>query len=201
MVCVSVWCVCVCLRVVSLCVCVCVCVCVYSFSSLQCFAVRSLGWVEMAEDDLAPGKSSVAVNNCIRQLSYSKNDIRDTVGIWGEVCVCVCVCVFAFVCARWSAAAHIQCVNVCSRGGGVQPTPPSTFMVSSISPQLPDISYAGSTPHTHLHSKGGAAVSLMAASPLAAMLQQARGNNQGLVEKMHAILSEILLEDEDFQHH
>ncbi|KAJ3614968.1 hypothetical protein NHX12_018537, partial [Muraenolepis orangiensis] len=44
----------------------------------KCFAVRSLGWVEMAEDDLAPGKSSVAVNNCIRQLSYSKNDIRDT---------------------------------------------------------------------------------------------------------------------------
>lgn len=52
---------------------------------VQCFAVRSLGWVEMAEEDLAPGKSSVAVNNCIRQLSYCKNDIRDTVGIWGEV--------------------------------------------------------------------------------------------------------------------
>ncbi|MED6259321.1 hypothetical protein ATANTOWER_020862 [Ataeniobius toweri] len=51
----------------------------------KCFAVRSLGWVEMAEEDLAPGKSSVAVNNCIRQLSYCKNDIRDTVGIWGEV--------------------------------------------------------------------------------------------------------------------
>ncbi|XP_029444774.1 amyloid-beta A4 precursor protein-binding family B member 2 isoform X3 [Rhinatrema bivittatum] len=50
----------------------------------KCFAVRSLGWVEMAEEDLAPGKSSFAVNNCIRQLSYSKNDIRDTVGIWGE---------------------------------------------------------------------------------------------------------------------
>ncbi|KAM4810144.1 amyloid beta precursor protein binding family B member 2 [Rhinophrynus dorsalis] len=50
----------------------------------KCFAVRSLGWVEMAEEDLSPGKSSVAVNNCIRQLSYSKNDIRDTVGIWGE---------------------------------------------------------------------------------------------------------------------
>ncbi|NXP88064.1 APBB2 protein, partial [Passerina amoena] len=50
----------------------------------ECFAVRSLGWVEMAEEDLAPGKSSVAVNNCIRQLSYCKNDIRDTVGIWGE---------------------------------------------------------------------------------------------------------------------
>lgn len=59
---------------------------------VQSFAVRSLGWVEMAEEDLAPGKSSVAVNNCIRQLSYCKNDIRDTVGIWGEVCdrtVCV----------------------------------------------------------------------------------------------------------------
>lgn len=56
--------------------------CVHFF---QCFAVRSLGWVEMAEEDLAPGKSSVAVNNCIRQLSYCKNDIRDTVGIWGEV--------------------------------------------------------------------------------------------------------------------
>lgn len=50
--------------------------------------MRSLGWVEMAEEDLAPGKSSVAVNNCIRQLSYCKNDIRDTVGIWGEVRTC-----------------------------------------------------------------------------------------------------------------
>uniref|UniRef100_A0A8C6T020 Amyloid beta (A4) precursor protein-binding, family B, member 2b n=1 Tax=Neogobius melanostomus TaxID=47308 RepID=A0A8C6T020_9GOBI len=53
-------------------------------TEVKCFAVRSLGWVEMAEEDLAPGKSSVAVNNCIRQLSYCKNDIRDTVGIWGE---------------------------------------------------------------------------------------------------------------------
>ncbi|XP_019899272.2 amyloid-beta A4 precursor protein-binding family B member 2 isoform X1 [Esox lucius] len=50
----------------------------------KCFAVRSLGWVEMAEEDLSPGKSSVAVNNCIRQLSYCKNDIRDSIGIWGE---------------------------------------------------------------------------------------------------------------------
>lgn len=61
------------------------CLCLISVCLLQCFAVRSLGWVEMAEEDLAPGKSSVAVNNCIRQLSYCKNDIRDTVGIWGEV--------------------------------------------------------------------------------------------------------------------
>ncbi|XP_019646801.1 PREDICTED: amyloid beta A4 precursor protein-binding family B member 2-like [Branchiostoma belcheri] len=50
----------------------------------KCYAVRSLGWVEMAEEDLAPGRSSMAVNNCIRQLSYRKTDIRDTAGIWGE---------------------------------------------------------------------------------------------------------------------
>ncbi|XP_033632162.1 amyloid-beta A4 precursor protein-binding family B member 2-like isoform X2 [Asterias rubens] len=48
------------------------------------FHVRSLGWVEMEDSDLSPGKSSLAVNNCIRQLSYRKNDIRDTAGIWGE---------------------------------------------------------------------------------------------------------------------
>ncbi|KAK7882287.1 hypothetical protein WMY93_028461 [Mugilogobius chulae] len=52
--------------------------------SSGCFAVRSLGWVEMSEEDLTPGKSSVAVNNCIRQLSYHKNNIHDTAGIWGE---------------------------------------------------------------------------------------------------------------------
>ncbi|XP_071950998.1 amyloid beta precursor protein binding family B member 2-like isoform X2 [Antedon mediterranea] len=48
------------------------------------FHVRSLGWVEMNDSDLSPGKSSLAVNNCIRQLSYRKNDIRDSAGIWGE---------------------------------------------------------------------------------------------------------------------
>ncbi|NWU89676.1 APBB3 protein, partial [Upupa epops] len=39
----------------------------------KCFAVRSLGWVEIPEEDLAPGKSSIAVNNCIQQLSNSKS--------------------------------------------------------------------------------------------------------------------------------
>ncbi|XP_019905756.1 amyloid-beta A4 precursor protein-binding family B member 1 isoform X1 [Esox lucius] len=48
------------------------------------FAVRSLGWVEMCEEDMAPGRSSVAVNNCIRQLSYHKHNLHDTAGIWGE---------------------------------------------------------------------------------------------------------------------
>uniref|UniRef100_A0A8C4UZ10 Uncharacterized protein n=1 Tax=Falco tinnunculus TaxID=100819 RepID=A0A8C4UZ10_FALTI len=38
----------------------------------MCFAVRLLGSVEIPEEDLAPGKSSIAVNNCIQQLSNSK---------------------------------------------------------------------------------------------------------------------------------
>ncbi|XP_028713991.1 amyloid-beta A4 precursor protein-binding family B member 1 isoform X1 [Peromyscus leucopus] len=52
---------------------------------IKCFAVRSLGWVEMTEEELAPGRSSVAVNNCIRQLSYHKNNLHDPMsGGWGE---------------------------------------------------------------------------------------------------------------------
>ncbi|XP_069748412.1 amyloid beta precursor protein binding family B member 2 isoform X2 [Narcine bancroftii] len=50
----------------------------------KCFAVQSLGWVEMLEEDLAPGKSSIAVNNCIRQLSYHKSNLHDGAGTWGE---------------------------------------------------------------------------------------------------------------------
>ncbi|XP_059422894.1 amyloid beta precursor protein binding family B member 1-like isoform X4 [Carassius carassius] len=50
----------------------------------KCFAVRSLGWVEISEEEMAPGRSSVAVNNCIRQLSYQKHNLDDTAGIWGE---------------------------------------------------------------------------------------------------------------------
>ncbi|GAB0181112.1 amyloid-beta A4 precursor protein-binding family B member 1 [Grus japonensis] len=45
------------------------------------FAVRSLGWVEMSEDELAPGRSSIAVNNCIRQLSLHQHGPP---GTWGE---------------------------------------------------------------------------------------------------------------------
>ncbi|XP_061901982.1 amyloid beta precursor protein binding family B member 2 [Entelurus aequoreus] len=48
------------------------------------FPVRSLGWVEMAEQDLCEGRSSVAVHQCIRQLSYCRRDIRDSAGVWGE---------------------------------------------------------------------------------------------------------------------
>uniref|UniRef100_A0A8C1Q0P1 Amyloid-beta A4 precursor protein-binding family B member 3 n=1 Tax=Cyprinus carpio TaxID=7962 RepID=A0A8C1Q0P1_CYPCA len=52
--------------------------------SPTCFAVRSLGWVEIPEEELTPGKSSLAVNNCIQQLSHSKAEGRDAVGAWGE---------------------------------------------------------------------------------------------------------------------
>lgn len=47
--------------------------------------MRSLGWMEMAEQDLCEGRSSVAVHHCIRQLSYCRRDIRDSAGVWGEV--------------------------------------------------------------------------------------------------------------------
>lgn len=59
---------------------------VTSFSlSCQCFAVRSLGWVEVPEEDLAPGKSSIAVNNCIQQLAQTRNRSQPHDGAWGEV--------------------------------------------------------------------------------------------------------------------
>lgn len=39
----------------------------------------------MTEEELAPGRSSVAVN-IIRQLSYHKNNLHDPMsGGWGEV--------------------------------------------------------------------------------------------------------------------
>ncbi|KAK7120036.1 hypothetical protein R3I94_020155 [Phoxinus phoxinus] len=57
---------------------------VSSAEGAKCFAVRSLGWVEISEEEMAPGRSSVAVNNCIRQLSYQKHNLDDTAGIWGE---------------------------------------------------------------------------------------------------------------------
>ena len=49
------------------------------------FAVRSLGWVIIAEDDLTPERSSKAVNKCIMDLSLGRHDINDTVGRWGDV--------------------------------------------------------------------------------------------------------------------
>ncbi|XP_042316192.1 amyloid-beta A4 precursor protein-binding family B member 1 isoform X2 [Sceloporus undulatus] len=47
----------------------------------KCFLVRSLGWVEMTEEELALGRSSAAVNGCIRQLSGEGSHSR---GNWLE---------------------------------------------------------------------------------------------------------------------
>lgn len=56
------------------------------------FAVRSLGWVEIAEEDLTPERSSKAVNKCILDLSFGKNDLLDVVGRWGDVSFALCNC-------------------------------------------------------------------------------------------------------------
>ncbi|XP_026556723.1 amyloid-beta A4 precursor protein-binding family B member 3 [Pseudonaja textilis] len=53
-------------------------------SDSKCFVVRSLGWVEIPEEDLAPGKSSIAVNNCIQQLSQSNCGNFGPADRWGE---------------------------------------------------------------------------------------------------------------------
>ncbi|XP_070773954.1 amyloid-beta A4 precursor protein-binding family B member 3 [Enoplosus armatus] len=51
----------------------------------KCFAVRSLGWLEVEEEDLSPGRSSLAVSNVIQQLSHcSSSEQRDRQGAWGE---------------------------------------------------------------------------------------------------------------------
>jgi len=94
---------------VCVCVCVCVCgVCVFVLCSKLVsddgaskeyevlsadvtssypirFAVRSLGWVPIAEDQLTQENSSRAVNQCIVSLSSGLRDINDVVGKWGDV--------------------------------------------------------------------------------------------------------------------
>ena len=57
------------------------------------FAVRSLGWVRIAEEDLTPERSSKAVNKCIVDLSLGRNDINDVVGRWGDVSTTFTHCV------------------------------------------------------------------------------------------------------------
>jgi len=49
------------------------------------FAVRSLGWVPIAEEQLTQENSSRAVNQCIVSLSSGLRDINDVVGKWGDV--------------------------------------------------------------------------------------------------------------------
>ena len=62
------------------------------------FSVRSLGWVEIAEEDLTPERSSKAVNRCIVDLSLGRNDLLDVVGRWGEVKIISCL--FGFSCVN-----------------------------------------------------------------------------------------------------
>ncbi|XP_069030934.1 amyloid-beta A4 precursor protein-binding family B member 3 isoform X1 [Embiotoca jacksoni] len=51
----------------------------------KCFAVRSLGWLQVEEEDLSPGRSSLAVSNVIQQLSHSNSpEQRDRLEAWGE---------------------------------------------------------------------------------------------------------------------
>ncbi|KJH48722.1 phosphotyrosine interaction domain protein [Dictyocaulus viviparus] len=48
------------------------------------FAVRSLGWTEIAEEDLTAERSSRAVNRAIVDLSTGRNDLIDNVSKWGD---------------------------------------------------------------------------------------------------------------------
>ncbi|KAL6098221.1 apbb3 [Pungitius sinensis] len=51
----------------------------------KCFAVRSLGWLEVEEEDLSPGRSSLAISNVIQQLSHCGSpEQRDRQGARGE---------------------------------------------------------------------------------------------------------------------
>ena len=51
------------------------------------YAVSSLGWVPIAEEDLTPERSNKAVNKCIVDLTLGRNDINDVVGRWGDVSI------------------------------------------------------------------------------------------------------------------
>ncbi|ETN82409.1 phosphotyrosine interaction domain protein [Necator americanus] len=48
------------------------------------FAVRSLGWTEIPEEDLTAERSSRAVNRAIVDLSTGRNDVMDNVSKWGD---------------------------------------------------------------------------------------------------------------------
>ena len=49
------------------------------------FAVRSFGWVEVAEEDVTEERSRKTVNKCIVDLTLGRNDLLDVVGRWGDV--------------------------------------------------------------------------------------------------------------------
>uniref|UniRef100_A0A3P9DGV1 Amyloid beta protein binding family B member 3 n=1 Tax=Maylandia zebra TaxID=106582 RepID=A0A3P9DGV1_9CICH len=52
---------------------------------LDMFCRALLGWLQVEEEDLSPGRSSLAVSNVIQQLSHcSSPEQRDRLGAWGE---------------------------------------------------------------------------------------------------------------------
>ncbi|XP_067465290.1 uncharacterized protein, partial [Thunnus thynnus] len=97
----------------------------------KCFAVRSLGWLQVEEEDLSPGRSSLAVSNVIQQLSHCNSpEQRDRMGAWGEVrhllylsvcqyvylSVCVSVCLPVCLCVSMSTCLCVSmftCLSVC----------------------------------------------------------------------------------------
>ncbi|XP_043481673.1 protein Fe65 homolog isoform X2 [Leptopilina heterotoma] len=48
------------------------------------FAVRSFGWVEVAEEDVTEERSRKTVNKCIVDLTLGRNDLLDVIGRWGD---------------------------------------------------------------------------------------------------------------------
>jgi amyloid beta A4 precursor protein-binding family B member 2 len=59
--------------------------CIDNRIALQRFYVRSLGWLQINEEDLTAERSSKAVNKCINDLSGRKKGLNDAVAGWGEV--------------------------------------------------------------------------------------------------------------------
>uniref|UniRef100_A0A667YEJ0 Amyloid beta protein binding family B member 3 n=1 Tax=Myripristis murdjan TaxID=586833 RepID=A0A667YEJ0_9TELE len=56
-----------------------------AYDPKHCFTVRSLGWLQVEEEELSPGRSSLAVSNVIQQLSHSSSpEQKDRLGAWGE---------------------------------------------------------------------------------------------------------------------
>ncbi|CAI4232121.1 unnamed protein product [Auanema sp. JU1783] len=56
----------------------------FGFGKPVRFAVRSLGWTEISEEDLTAERSSRAVNRAIVDLSTGRNDLMDNVSKWGD---------------------------------------------------------------------------------------------------------------------
>jgi len=63
------------------------------------YAVSSLGWVPIAEEDLTPERSNKAVNKCIMDLTLGRNNVNDGVGRWGDVRTVFCSYLISAICS------------------------------------------------------------------------------------------------------